>query len=606
MAAPHAPTRSTVRFAFLCAPMLLIVGILIALGGTAARPASAEPQPRLPPLGESPGLFTELTITGVVDGQAASGFDAPSGFDPLDGYPDDIPAGSTTHIVSFAGTIAVEDTLTGRTALTYCIDLHTDTQAGVHYKMGDWTEAEVPNLGYIGYILRNYFPTTGEPAAANDDQRAAAVQAAIWFFSDNYILAATSPLRALTAAIVADVLENGPVEEPENPQLTVTPSQLAAPASGEIVGPFHVEADGSSTIRSVGVEVFTDPNGDHLLEDGDEVPAGTTLWVRTVSDDTPQGFVLERQVTALVSSVYLYDGSNTGVDDAQKLVLAQEAELVKRAGALITPFPAGALEVTKNIGGTGAGFQGEVVIEVTCEDPDGELDQTFTRTLDARTATGDHSIRIGGILAGSTCTISETTNGDNDFVNVRSMEINPKTVTIAEDETVQASVANIYDRAYGALQVTKTIAGKGAGSQGTIVVQVTCDDPVFNRKFTIPAGSPANSYPQAVIDGIPAGTRCTVTEPATGENDAVELTGAAIVTPSGTRITDGVTAAIAVRNTYVPRDMVPSGDSVRTLPATGAPQGLVWAAVAGGWLLLSGLALLFHQRRRVGRRRAAE
>ena len=44
----------------------------------------------------------------------------------------------------------------------------------------------------------------GAPALGDDNERAAAVQAAIWYFSDNYVLAAGDPLRPAVAAIVED------------------------------------------------------------------------------------------------------------------------------------------------------------------------------------------------------------------------------------------------------------------------------------------------------------------------------------------------------------------------------------------------------------------
>jgi hypothetical protein len=607
MAVANTSPLSTVRTRPNLAVVLLTVGLLVTLSVTFHAPAaSGEPRTDLPRLNDPPGLFTELTITGTVNGQAVGGFLASDDFDPLDGYPAGIPAGATEHDASFAGTIAVEDTLTGRTGVTYCIDLLTETQVGVNYKMGAWSDAEVPNLGYIAYILRNYFPTTGNPAAAtSNNQRAAAVQAAIWFFSDRYVLDTTSPIRPLTQAIVTDTLDNGPAGEPRRPGLTVTPNQSAAPATGEIVGPFHVAADGPSTIHSYGVDVFTDSGGEHRLEDGDEIQPDATLWARSVSDTAPQGFVLERQVTVLVSTVYLYDGSNPGLDSAQKLVLAQDADLTRRAGALLTPFPAGALEVTKTIGGSGAGLQDEITIEVRCTDPNGELDQTYRRTLDPRSAAGRHLFRIGGILAGATCTITEAANGDNDFVRLRPVEITPETVTIAENETARASVTNTFDRASGALRVTKTITGNGAGHQGAIVVKLGCADAKFDRTFTIGAGTPAGTYPQTVVDGIPAGTRCAVTEQANGENAAVKLSEPTVVSPASTVITDDATATITVRNTYAPRDMAPSGDGVRTLPATGVSRQLMLATVASLVAFGVGLLLLLYQRRRAAGRRAA-
>ena len=50
-------------------------------------------------------------------------------------------------------------------------------------------------VGYVAQLLNNYYPTVAaQPPLANVNQRAAAVQAAIWFFADRYVLNANDPL----------------------------------------------------------------------------------------------------------------------------------------------------------------------------------------------------------------------------------------------------------------------------------------------------------------------------------------------------------------------------------------------------------------------------
>ncbi|KAB8168701.1 hypothetical protein FH609_007805 [Streptomyces sp. 3MP-14] len=426
----------------------LLVGfltVLLTLGAIGAASARMDPTARR---GDPAGPFTEATIVDTGDGQAVSAFDAPEGFDPLAGYPAGVPDGSTPNAVAYAGTIEIQDTQ-GRTGLTYCINLAVDTQAGVHYELGEWSETNVPHLGYVEYILVNYFPTTDEPAgAANDAQRAAAVQAAIWFFTDNLVLATDSPVRPLTEAIVADALANGPGQEPALPELSVTPQQAGVPDTGELVGPFQVSSDGPATLTTVGgVEVFTDPDGTNQLQDGDEVAPGTELWVRSLSEETPQGFVLERTATALVGSALLYDGSNIGLEQAQTLVLARETDLTVRAGAELRPYPAGGLEVTKRIAGKGAGLQGEIVVEVDCDDqnPDTDLDQHHTLTFDAGTPAGDHPRLITGIPVGSLCTVTEPETGENARARlVGDPVIEPASVTITADSTQSVLVTDEY------------------------------------------------------------------------------------------------------------------------------------------------------------------
>ncbi|MEV0648023.1 thioester domain-containing protein [Phytomonospora sp. NPDC050363] len=563
---------------------LLVVAAATAAAVLALAPAAvAEPDPDLV-VGGPAHPFTELEVTGLIDGMAVSAFDGPASLDPLAGYPATPPAGSTPHEISYAGTIQATDNITGTTALTYCIDLATETGVGVHYKLGEWSEANVPHLGYVGYILHNYFPTTGAPAGGTVDERAARVQLAIWFFTDRVVLDPVSPHYAAVSAIVADALANGPSVEPDPPTLTVTPSTMRAPSNGELVGPFHVESDGPSTIRSLGIEVFSDPEGDNRLDDGDTVDSGADLWVRTISDDDPQGFVLDRTVSLLESTVYLYDGTNPGRDTAQKLILAQQTTLAKRAGALITPYAAGNLAITKSITGSGAGLQGEVVIDVVCTTT-GDVVTEYRLKLDAKTAAGDHPLEVTGIEAGSTCVITESSDGDNGLVNA-TVTIEPAEVTIVENGTAEATVTDDYTRGVGAVAVTKTIAGRAAGDQGEIRMRLECTDPhggePVTREFTIDAGASPGTYVQPVVEDLPAGMTCRLTEPADGGNEDVELAGGVVIKPGSVTVADGETAAIAVTDTFEFR---------KTLPVTGpGPVGAL--ALAGAVVFVTGAALL--------------
>ena len=60
--------------------------------------------------------------------------------------------------------------------------------------LGNWDASGVsPSVGYVARLLNEYYPHTNEPAAlTNLNQKAAAVQAAIWFFSDRYVLNTTT------------------------------------------------------------------------------------------------------------------------------------------------------------------------------------------------------------------------------------------------------------------------------------------------------------------------------------------------------------------------------------------------------------------------------
>ena len=92
----------------------------------------------------------------------------------------------------------------------YCIDINTTTYGGIGYVLGTWDTANVPNVDYVARLLNEYYPNTNEPAALTDlNQKAAAVQAAIWFFTDKYVLNTSDPLHGTVAAIVDHIKTRG-------------------------------------------------------------------------------------------------------------------------------------------------------------------------------------------------------------------------------------------------------------------------------------------------------------------------------------------------------------------------------------------------------------
>ena len=86
----------------------------------------------------------------------------------------------------------------------------TATYGGIGYTLGTWNTANVPNVDYVARLLNEYYPNTDEPAALTDlNQRAAAVQAAIWFFTDRYVLNTSDPLRGEVVKIVDHIMTRG-------------------------------------------------------------------------------------------------------------------------------------------------------------------------------------------------------------------------------------------------------------------------------------------------------------------------------------------------------------------------------------------------------------
>ena len=175
-------------------------------------------------------------MSGTGHGQAVRGFiaDTTNPFDPVaDGYPASNPTtGFTPLDEGFAGIIRGQPTDGSAELSLYCIDILTATYNGIGYLLGTWNIANVPNVDYVARLLNEYYPNTDEPAALTDlNQKAAAVQAAIWFFTDRYVLNTSDPLRDEVVKIVDHIRDAGPLAEQPPPSLTITPSPVSGPAA---------------------------------------------------------------------------------------------------------------------------------------------------------------------------------------------------------------------------------------------------------------------------------------------------------------------------------------------------------------------------------------
>jgi TQXA domain-containing protein len=221
-----------------------------------------------------------MIMSGTGPGQGVNGWIGPTGSlsDPTVEYPPDptVLPGFTSHPEGFAGIILGSPTDGGAPLSLYCIDIQTLTYGGVGYNLGTWDASNVHNVGFVAYLLNNYVPNTAEPAGlADDNQRAAAVQAAIWYFSDNYVLTAGDPLRTAVAAIVEDARLNGPLVAPPPPNLQITPPTAQASAGG-LAGPFTIASPvGPATVAAT-ASMFSDAAGTVPLANGDSVTDGTS------------------------------------------------------------------------------------------------------------------------------------------------------------------------------------------------------------------------------------------------------------------------------------------------------------------------------------------
>nr|WP_269440230.1 thioester domain-containing protein [Arthrobacter sp. zg-Y769] len=466
----------------------------------------------------------------------------------------------------------------------YCIDTAVETMVGIGYVQGAWEEANVANLGYVNYILNNYYPANpAAPEGLSVDQQAAAVQAAIWYFTDGYLVNTTETvIRDAVETIVADAQANGPLVEPPPPNVTVTPPVAAGPVGG-VAGPFTVAAEGSAAITvsvPTGYTMFADAAGTVPIPNGSTFPTGTQIWVGGPPASTAPGVLSARAaVNVQTGNVYLYDKGDPLLGNAQPLILAANTVLETGTQATAEFFVAGDLLVNKTFAGEAAGSQGAIALTVDC----GTVG-LFSFEIPAGSA-APVSETIVDLPVGTVCAVTEEVTGST--VEVTVTPVLPEPVTIIEGENI-LEVTNTVEFNPGSLLVAKTVSGSGAGLQDEIVLHVQCGEGLIDEIFVIPEGTSADTFTQR-YGGIPAGTVCRVTEPTTGGNEdvTVESSGTAEVT-----ILPGQELTAEVVNEYAP---VPVTER---LPRTGAEDAAGMAVAAGGAVLAGSLLVLGSFRRR--------
>jgi uncharacterized repeat protein (TIGR01451 family)/TQXA domain-containing protein len=400
--------------------------------------------PESPPVGVEPfpsGPPYDIRLSGLGPGQAVTGAIAndSSSFDPTSTpYPDAIPPNFSFRDEGFAGVIYGQPHDESQTLTLYCIDILTNTYVGIEYQLGTWDAATVPRVGFVTRILNEYYPhNPSEPAGLSQADQAAAVQAAIWYFSDRYVLLSSDRLHDAVAQIVNHVLDLGPVPAPEPPGLTVTPASLSGPA-GSPVGPFTVTSTtGQATVSALGNgRMYADSAGTQPISENSVVASGQQIWV-----SSPNSSTVSLQATATVTvprgNVYLHVGDPAAY---QRLILSDDATLSSTATAFAQFLPTGSLVVTKSIAGEGAQLQGEIRIEVSCN---GTLQQPVF-VIPAGTAAGQRSQTYNNLPLGASCTVSETSDGSNSSVTVTVDGSGQQVLIPAEGGGVAAGVTDTF------------------------------------------------------------------------------------------------------------------------------------------------------------------
>ena len=251
----------------LCGRVLLAIALLVALRAAPAWAAEAT----LTSLGV--GLYD--TVTGTTGGPVAT--------------------------QQFAGSfhIAVDG---GASTEAYCVDIHNPLT------FGDSQPQVVPDYPCeVVYILGHAYPNANAIGTALADlpREAAAVQSAIWFFTDGFTITGPSDVQARTNEIIG-LAKNQCGQIPPVPQeLTVTPAEATnylptetshsvtatlRDTNGDPIAQYAVEVTVAGAAGPQTFQGVTDQNGDFVVTyDNDlEVP-GTDTITATASFTVPVG-----------------------------------------------------------------------------------------------------------------------------------------------------------------------------------------------------------------------------------------------------------------------------------------------------------------------------
>ena len=201
------------------------------------------------------------------------------------------------------------------------------------------------------------------------------------------------------------------------------------------------------------------------------------------------------------------------------------------------PAPA-SLTVTKTITGPAAGQHGTVHIVVDC----GPVTETLTVPAGAPPSP---PLVMTGLVAPTTCTVSEPLNGATTTVQVTTTGLGP--LTLNPGDALAVTVTDVYEQRPATLLLTKAITGDGAGQQGPIAITADCSD---GTTATFPLAAGASSTAPFTVSGLPAGTSCTIDEPADGATPAVAVSTSPVLPVTVGPLTAGATGALTITNEY--------------------------------------------------------
>lgn len=286
------------------------------------------------------------------------------------------------------------------------------------------------------------------------------------------------------------------------------------------------------------------------------MPAGTAC---TVTESTPVGSPTTSITTTTSAGANTYNNTLTATINS---LTSDASSTVGTNSAVVTnSYPVGSLVITKALkGGARTQFGGSQVFTflVTCTSPG--VTGTYTRTVQ-RTGAGD--ITVSRILAGSTCSVSEsnaaTTGADAVVILDGSGAVISGTGLAIGSGPTAVTFQNWY--LTGQVTVTKTVNGPGAAfGTGPFTVHLVCTRE--GKSITISGGADRSltNGTSTTYTLLPRGASCTLTETNTyGAGSTVITNSTFVVVVDNSKLVDNqVQPAISVTNTFQLADLVVS------------------------------------------------
>ena len=311
--------------------------------------------------------------------------------------------------------------------------------------------------------------------------------------------------------------------------------------------------------------MFLDDNGNSTLDFG-ERSASTNAQGEALFDrlEVPKQY---RVCEVLQSGWFNTDPGGGAVCKTQQVDLGD----APAGPVLFGNIQAGGFTVTKDVVDTGDFVADDLTftINVACT----FNNQPVTGYPRDVTLADGESARLGPLLNGTTCTVTEASTNGAVVTGV------PRAVSIPQDNGVTVTVTNTYPVGNG--EVTKTVVLQPdlpaslipKGTSYPIEVRCTFPNtpglpqagqpvPGFNPlRTTIVSGDPGQPGPATPFGPLPVGSQCTVSEPSSNGATAVDIQPAQPVTiPSGT-----TPVSVTVTNTYAPaaikivKEVLPAG-----------------------------------------------